>query len=281
MAGMVCALGVGAFAQAQAWAYDDGTVPFVVTPAEIVERMMRMGEIKPGDYVIDLGSGDGRIVIEAARRGARGLGVDIDPRLVAEATRNAREAGVGDRVRFEARDLFDTDLSPASVVTMYLLPEVNMKLRPRLLALEPGTRIISHDWNLGDWLPDERLEMRTPEKTVGMGGLSLVKLWVVPADASGSWRSEIPGHGGEWRFAITQRHQMLEAQALVAGRELVVRGSRLRGREIKLVVTGLVGARPWHQVFDGVIEGDRISGEVTISDGNNKRTLPWNATRVR
>ncbi|HEY3073982.1 MAG TPA: class I SAM-dependent methyltransferase, partial [Burkholderiales bacterium] len=154
-------------AQSQAWAWDDGTVPYVQTPAEIVERMMRMAEVRTGDFVIDLGSGDGRIVIEAAKRGARGLGVDLDPSLVKLATQNARQAGVAERARFETRDIFDTDLSAASVVTMYLLSDFNKKLLPRLAALKPGTRIVSHDGSIGDWPADETLEMRTPEKPVG------------------------------------------------------------------------------------------------------------------
>ena len=131
-----------AAAQPQAWAWDDGTVPYVQTPMEIVERMLRMAEVKKGDYVIDLGSGDGRIVIEAAKRGARGLGVDLDPNLVKHATENARQAGVGDLARFEVRDIFETDLSGASVVAFYLLPDFNAKLMPKLLKLKPGTRIV-------------------------------------------------------------------------------------------------------------------------------------------
>src|SRR6185503_7823851 len=172
-------------AQTQAWAWDDGTVPYVVTPMEIVERMLRMAEVKPGDTIIDLGSGDGRIVIEAAKRGARGLGVDLDPSLVRLATENARKAGVADRARFETRDIFETDLSGASVVAFYLLPDFNAKLLPRLLQLKPGTRIVSHDGGIGAWPPDEKLEMRAPEKTVGLGGMSKVELWIVPASAAG------------------------------------------------------------------------------------------------
>ena len=192
-------------AQPQAWGWDDGTVPYVNTPMEIVERMLRMAEVKSGDYVIDLGSGDGRIVIEAAKRGARGLGVDYDPRLVKAATGNARRAGVADRARFETRDIFDTDLSRASVITMYLLPDFNAKLLPRLLRLKPGTRIVSHDGGIGDWPADETLEMRTPEKPVGVGGTSKVELWIVPAELGGTWTSQLPQHGGAWRFQVAQR----------------------------------------------------------------------------
>ena len=137
--------GIAGAASAQAWAWDDGTVPFVVTPREIVERMLRMADVGKGDYLIDLGSSDDRIVIEAAKRGARGLGVDLDPNLVKHATDNARQAGVADRTRFEVRDIFETDLSAATVVAFYLLPDFNAKLLPRLLKLKPGTRIVSHD----------------------------------------------------------------------------------------------------------------------------------------
>jgi SAM-dependent methyltransferase len=268
-------------AQAQSWAWDDGTVPYVNTPMEVVDRMLRMAEVRAGDTVIDLGSGDGRIVIEAAKRGARGLGVDLEPSLVRLATRNAERAGVAERARFEVRDIFETDLSGASVITMYLLPEFNAKLLPRLIALKPGTRIVSHDGGIGDWPADETLEMRTPEKPVGMGGLSTVELWIVPADARGTWTSDIAQHGGRWRFDIGQRYQVLEVKALAGGRNLLVRNTRLRGEEIKLVVTGLVGERAWHHYFVGTLRGDRIDGEVTVSDGRTNLVFPWLAKRAR
>jgi SAM-dependent methyltransferase len=270
---------VSSAAIAQAWAWDDGTVPFVVTPAEIVERMLRMADVKPGDLLIDLGSGDGRIVIAAAKRGARGLGVDIDPSLVRLATENARGAGVAALARFETRDIFDTDLSGASVVAFYLLPEFNAKLLPRLLQLKPGTRIVSHDGGIGDWPPDERLEMRAPEKAVGVGGVSRVDLWIVPADAKGTWVSETPQHGGRWRFDIGQRFQELDIKVNAQGRDFLVRNSRLRGTEIKMVVTGIVGTRAWNHYFEGRIDANRITGQLSISDGNQRRTYPWTATR--
>jgi SAM-dependent methyltransferase len=266
-------------AGAQSWAWDDGTVPFVVTPREIVERMLRMAEVGKDDFLIDLGSGDGRIVIGAAQRGAQGLGVDIDPSLVRLATENAQKAGVAARARFEARDIFETDLSGASVVAFYLLPEFNAKLLPRLLALKPGTRIVSHDGGIGDWPPDERLEMRAPEKAVGVGGVSRVDLWIVPADARGRWLAEVPQHGGRWSFDIGQRFQELDVKVDGDGRDLFVRTSRLRGTEIKMVVTGIVGSRAWNHLFEGHVDGNRIAGRLTVSDGNQTRTYPWMATR--
>ena len=271
---------VSVHAQTQTWGWDDGTVPYVQTPMEIVERMLRMAEVKKGDHVIDLGSGDGRIVIEAAKRGATGLGVDLDDKLVQLATENAARAGVADKAKFRAMDLFDVDLSPATVVAFYLLPNFNEKLGPRLLKLKPGTRIVSHDGGIGDWPSDEKLQMRAPEKPVGVGGVSTVELWVVPADAAGTWSADIPGHGGTWRWRIQQKYQMLEIDTSAQGRDLLVRNSRLRGEEIKIVVTGIVNGRAWHHYFVGTLKGDRIAGEVTVSDGNGRKVFPWTAQRT-
>ena len=267
----------------QPWGWDDGTVPYVQTPSEIVERMLRMAEVRKGDYLIDLGSGDGRIVIEAAKRGARGMGVDYDGNLVQLATENAARAGVADRARFEKMDLFDADLSPASVVSMYLLPNFNEKLLPRLLRLKPGTRIVSHDGGIGDWPADETLEMRAPEKPVGVGGVSRVDLWIVPARAAGVWTSELPEHGGRWTFRIAQKYQMLDIDAGVAGgkQHMTIRNSRLRGEELKMVITGIVGTRSWHHWFVGAVRGDRIEGTVVVSDSTQQRSFPWIATRTR
>jgi len=270
-----------ASALSQAWAWDDGTVPYVQTPVEIVERMMRMAEVRAGDFVIDLGSGDGRLVIEAAKRGARGLGVDLDPGLVKLATQNAQAAGMADRARFEVRDIFETDLSRATVVTMYLLPDFNAKLQPRLLALKPGTRIVSHDGGIGDWPADETLTMRTPEKPVGVGGNSKIELWIVPADVRGTWSAQLAQHGGPWRFQIGQRYQMLEVDVRAEGRDLLVRNTRLRGEEVKLIVTGVVKNRAWHHYFVGTARRDAIESEVTVSDGNHKVVYPWLAKRAR
>jgi len=278
---LVFALSVSAYAQPQTWAWDDGTVPYVQTPMEIVERMLRMAEVKSGDHVIDLGSGDGRIIIEAAKRGATGFGVDLDPALVKLAGENAKAAGVANRAKFQVMDLFDVDLAPASVVAFYLLPNFNEKLLPKLLRLKPGTRIVSHDGGIGDWPPDERLEMRAPEKPVGVGGVSRVELWIVPADAKGVWTSDIPAHGGRWNFRVKQNFQVMDIDVAAQGKDLLVRNSRLRGEEIKVIVTGIINGRAWHHYFVGTLKEDRISGEVSVSDGNNKRSFPWTATRAR
>ncbi|MDB5873580.1 MAG: hypothetical protein JWQ07_3022 [Ramlibacter sp.] len=163
-------------------------VPFITSPDNVTLEMLTLAGVKREDHVIDLGSGDGRIVILAARRfGATGLGVEIDPSLVQRSIANARDAGVADRVEFRVQDLFTTDLSGATVITMYLLQEVNLQLRPRLLALKPGTRIVSHDWDMGDWKPDRTTVVPVPDKQVGREKSSKVHLWVVPARVEGLW----------------------------------------------------------------------------------------------
>jgi SAM-dependent methyltransferase len=197
----LAALPAGGAAQGQ-------DVPFITTPDSITVAMLTLAEVGPTDHVLDLGSGDGRIVITAARRfGARGVGVEIVPDLVLRSRAAATAAGVADRARFVEQDLFATDLSGASVITMYLLPEVNLQLRPRLLALAPGTRIVSHDWDLGDWAPDRTWVLATPEKPIGREKISRVHLWWVPAAASGLWC----GLGGQ-RLDLQQRFQRVEGR---------------------------------------------------------------------
>ena len=172
--------------------------------------MLRIAAVGPNDHVIDLGSGDGRIVILAAKRfNATGLGVEIVPDLVRQSIRDAEKAGVADRVAFREQDLFKTDLSPATVVTMYLLPEVNLQLRPALLSLKPGTRVVSHDWDMGDWMPDRTVVVPVPDKQVGLDKSSKVHLWVVPAKADGLWCGAGPLSGTSLRLA--QRYQEFEA----------------------------------------------------------------------
>ena len=279
---LVVACALASAASAQSWAWDDGTVPFVVSPPEVVDRMLRLAEPRAGELLVDLGSGDGRIVIEAAKRyGARGLGVDIDPSLVARANENARRAGVEALARFQVQDFFETDLRGVSVVTMYLLPEVNLKLMPRLLQdLKPGARVVSHDYEMGGWRPDETIELTVAEKMVGPTGRSRVHLWFVPADVRGTWRSELKEHGGSWEFRVEQIYQRLDIVARASGIEVAVRGTRLRGDEVKVVVSGNVNGKPWNHLFRGILKGDRIEGELLVSDGENNRTLPWTAIRT-
>ncbi|HYC37820.1 MAG TPA: methyltransferase domain-containing protein [Usitatibacter sp.] len=177
-------------------------VPFVVTPDNVTLAMLQLANVGPEDYVIDLGSGDGRIVITAARRfGARGLGIEIVPDLVAKSRENARAAGVATRALFREQDLFQTDLSPASVVTMYLLPEANLQLRPKILRLRPGTRIVSHDWDMAEWQPDRVITVPAPDKSVGVNKSSKLHLWIVPARFQGGWCGTGKAKGATLRLA--------------------------------------------------------------------------------
>jgi SAM-dependent methyltransferase len=217
-------------------AEDDLDVPYVPTPRRVVEAMLEMAEVGPDDYLIDLGSGDGRIAIMAAQRGARALGVDIDPDRVAEAALGAEVAGVESRARFRRQDLFDTPLREASVVTMYLLPEVNMRLRPRLLTeLRPGARILSHNFTLGDWRPDAEREMDA----------SHIYFWVVPAVAAGTWRMDMPG-GASHILVLEQRFQ--DVTGSLDGR--VLRDVGLSGRRLRFTVDLPGGARRFHAVVE-------------------------------
>ena len=224
----------GAAAQAQI----GEEVPFITSPDNVTLEMLRIAGVGPGDHLIDLGSGDGRIVITAARRfGASGLGVEIVPDLVQQSLRNARDAGVAQRVDFRVQDLFQTDLAPATVVTMYLLPEVNLQLRPALLALKPGTRIVSHDWDLGDWKPDQTTTVPVPDKKVGLEKSSRIHLWVVPAKVEGLWCA--PGASLALRQAYQEvsvagsamRGRVRGDRLELGGRQYVLAGDTLRGTE--------------------------------------------------
>ncbi len=198
-------------------------IPFVVTPDNVTLAMLELARVGPQDFVLDLGSGDGRIVILAARRfGARGLGVEIVPELVERSRRNAIVAGVADRARFAQQDLFKTDLSVATVITMYLLQDVNLQLRPSLLALQPGTRIVSHDWDLGDWRPDRSISVDAPDKPVGLDKRSRLHLWVVPAQAAGTWCGS--GAQANMRLRLAQRYQLFDATLSIGGTTQLLAG---------------------------------------------------------
>ena len=228
-------------------------VPFVTSPDNVTLEMLRSAAVRAGDHVIDLGSGDGRIVILAARRfGATGLGVEIVPELVQRSIRNARDAGVADKVEFRLQDLFKTDLSKATVVTMYLLTEVNMQLRPSLLALRAGTRVVSHDWDMGDWKPDRTTVVAVPDKQVGLEKSSKVHLWVVPAHVDGTWCGSGLLRGTQ--LNLTQKHQEFEGT--------LVRGDRTRN-------------------VDGTIEGTTLRTSAASSGRAGELVLELQGDRLR
>ena len=204
-------------------------VPFVVTPDNVTLAMLELAKVGPDDYVIDLGSGDGRIVILAAKKfGARGLGVEIVSDLVKKSRESAKKAGVEKRAEFREQDLFRTDLARATVVTMYLLPDVNLQLRPSILGLRPGTRIVSHDWDMADWKPDRTITVAAPDKTIGLEKSSKVHYWVVPARVEGTWCGTSATLGAT-RLELKQHFQEFAGFAAYGKSARDVRG-RVSGR---------------------------------------------------
>lgn len=260
--------------------------PFVVTLPTVVDTMLKMGRVNANDYLIDLGSGDGRIVIAAAKQhGARGYGVELDPNLVHTARREAQRQGVADRVSFEAENLFNIDISKATVITMYIGESVNLRLRPTLLKLKPGTRIVSHDFDLGNWPPDEKVTIPVPNKPYGPPR-SDIMLWVVPADFSGawSWKLSVAGVEASYETRFEQKFQALDAKGAIASRQAVIGNPQIRGDTIRFVMGAEVAGKATWREFEGRISGDTITGTTTALADADKAivqgtTVPWRATR--
>lgn len=235
-------------------------VPFVPTPEEVVERMLKVANVQPSDYVIDLGSGDGRIAIAAVRDfGARGaLGIDIDPDRISEARANAEQANVDDRVKFQNQDLFETDFTKATVLTMYLLPDVNLKLRPKVLNLTPGTRVVSHAFHMGDWESDayERIGTRS------------VYLWIVPANVDGQW--DISGPNGNVSITLEQAFQNVQGSAQSKGQDAMPVNGQLRGADIHFSV----GNGDTAQKYVG-----RVRGDTMVAVAETGAVQGWRASR--
>lgn len=278
--GALCLGGAGmAWAQGAAEGQGEARVteetPYVQSPKIVVDTMLQMAGVHSGDFLIDLGSGDGRIVITAAKEfKARGFGVDYDQRLVSLANANARKAGVSDRANFFEQNIFKTDLGGASVVTMYLLPEYNAVLKPRLLALRPGTRIVSHDYGIDDWEPDASRKIPVPEKKVGLEKASTILFWVVPAKVAGHWRTSVRTAGGvvDLDLHISQRNQHFEGKAMLRGQELAIERPLLKGDYISFRVQD--GSDTL--LFNGRVSNSRISG-TTIRGSEHTR---WRALRT-
>jgi hypothetical protein len=278
MAAALAAAGPSASAQKGA-----GDVVYVPTPQMVVDTMLRMAQVGPGDYLIDLGSGDGRVVIAAARSGARALGVDLDRYLLDVANDAAKRAGVADRVTFREQNLFETDLAGATVITTYLLPEMNLKLRPKILALKPGTRVVAHDYHMGDWLPDQRETLEVPGKKVGLEGISYVYLWHVPGEVAGKWRTEIQvvGRPTPFEFELGQRFQVVTGRATaIAGRPTRLQTPRLRSDALSFTVELGPARPPVRYEFQGRVAGDELSGTAQLWENNVRRDMTFAARRV-
>ncbi len=248
-------------------------VPYVPTPYVTVDEMLRLARVTDKDFIIDLGSGDGRTVITAARKfGARGLGVDLDRTLVIQSEESARQAGVSDRVRFLEQDLFKTDLTQATVITMYLLPAVNLRLRPLLLNLRPGTRIVSHDFDLGDWQPDGKTTIRKN-----------VFLWIVPAKVAGRWqaRLQFPPIERVVDLELKQQFQQVAVIARLNGVPVQAWEANLTAERLRFVLVDTTDRENEASLyFDGRVMGDSIEGEVTRGVGAARSTMKWRAVRA-
>jgi hypothetical protein len=251
----------GAFAQTQEYQPEVGQagkdVVWVPTEQDLVEKMLDMAKVTPNDFVIDLGSGDGRTVITAAKRGARAMGIEYNPDMVELSIRNAAKAGVSDKATFVKADIFESDFSKATLITLFLLPDLNLKLRPKILDLKPGTRIVSNSFTMGDWEADGTV-------TIESGCTSWCKayFWIVPAKVEATWR--LP----EGELSISQKFQKITG-SLKSGEKGSPITGKLTGDQISFTAGGAV--------YSGQVKGDTISG--TVKSGSNNSN--WQATRIK
>jgi hypothetical protein len=259
---------------------EDTDTPYVPTPADVVDRMLQLAGIGKSDYLIDIGSGDGRIVLTAVSKfGARGHGIEIDSRLVERSRQSAKRLGIADRARFLTQDLFESDFSKATVISVYLLPKVMQLLTPKLAALRPGTRIVSHDYAmLADWQPDMTLRMYVPDKPVGRDRTSTLMLWTVPAQVAGRWSFDLPKAqgGGRVEVAVAQSYQMLTGKATLNGQPLDVAGLRIDGDRLRFALEPSGRAERFRHEFDGVVKGDSVAGSASF---NVRTDTPATAVR--
>ena len=260
-----------------------GDVVYVPTPQVVVDEMLNMAKIGPKDFLIDLGSGDGRIVITAATKyGAQGFGVDLDTYLLRLARESAKKAGVTERAKFVEQNLFETDLARATVISSYLLPEMNLKLRPKILALKPGTRVVAHDYHMGDWYPDAQKDIPVPEKVVGTPGVSYIYLWVVPEKVAGKWTAQVNVSGKDmpYEIAFDQFFQMLDGTVRSGADSAQLRGRITNGDQITFTTQSKGSPGNQRHEFTGRITGDTIAGTVRIGEGAAAKLAIWNATLV-
>jgi precorrin-6B methylase 2 len=257
---------INASLQAQEQTKSNGFIPqvgqagkdvvWVPTPNELVNKMLEIAEVTPNDFVIDLGSGDGRTVIAAAKLGARSIGIEYNPDMVELSTKNAKDAGVSEKTKFIKTDLFEYDLSDATVITMFLLPEINLKLRPKLLALKPGTRIVSNTFTMGEWDPDFEVSSDN-----SMESWNTALMWIVPAKVEGTWKLE----GGE--LTIQQTYQMISGTFKKNNNISNITDGRLKGDTITFRYNG--------STYTGKVNGTKtMTGTVTTTSAKRD----WVAT---
>ena len=254
------AIATNACAQAQDYQPQVGQegkdVVWVPTPQALVDKMLDMAKVTPKDYVIDLGSGDGRTVITAAKRGIRAHGIEYNPDMVELSKRNAAKEGVSDKATFAKADLFESDFSEATVITMFLLPEINLRLRPKILDLKPGTRIVSNSFTMGEWNADETAT------AAGCSNWCTAYLWIVPAKAEGTW--QLP----QGELTLKQEFQMISGALRSGGKTTPITNGKLNGDQISFSAGGAQ--------YTGRVNDNRIEGNVRSGGSNGK----WTATRT-
>ncbi len=244
-------------------------VPFVPTPLQVVEEMFRLAELKEGDVLLDLGCGDGRIPINAAvQYGIKAYGVDLNPERIRESIRNAHIAGVDNLVEFYEQDLFETDLTDATVITMYLLPSVNLRLRPKILTyVKPGTRIVSHDFNMNEWIPDKDSMIFLEDES------HTVYYWMVPANVTGEWALKIKEYPLDITIRFDQVFQFAQGNVVTEEEGWKVLKEKLKGDEFFFKLES-----PEHiWIFNGKVKENVMRGEAEI-DGSGKK-IAWEAVR--
>ena len=248
--------------------------PYVPSPQSVVTDMLKLADVSERDFVIDLGSGDGRIVLTAAKVfGARGFGVEIQDKLVKLSNEAAQREGIADRVKFITQDLFKTDISQATVLTMYLLPNTVNMLKDKLLSeLRPGTRVLSHDYPLAGWVPEKYVQMDLEDK-VAISGVTttLIYLYVVPAKVAGGWSAKVPASvsKGPVRLDLKQQVTRVSGSARLDGKEVALEDVKLKGDQISFRLAGLRGT------FSGTVKDNAISGTF---DGAGARSS-WTASK--
>lgn len=260
--------------------------PYVPTPQAIVDRMLQMAQVGPKDLVVDLGSGDGRLVRTAAKvYGASGFGVDIDAELVERSNAAAKREGIANRVSFIQQDVFKADVRKATVVTLYVLPEMMVNLRPKLLSeLRPGTRIVSHDYHFREWMPDNRDTFDVPEKKEAVGfSHASVYLWIVPATVGGRWRLDVPGAklGEAVTLELNQLFQNVNGQVRVGARSADIANLKLRADAIEFALDATAQPKGVRHVFRGRVNGDTMEGHVDWGTNASAKRYEWKATRIQ
>jgi len=274
----------------QQWPQKPPEVPYVPTPEKVVEEMLKMADVGKDDVLYDLGCGDGRIVITAAlTKGCRGVGIDIDPQRIKESRQNAIDAGVEDKVEFLLQDLFETDISKASVVTLYLLSSVNLRLRPILFRdLKPGTRVVSHDFTMDDWKTHEsiEIEVETPANenfyTESYWDRHNVYFWIIPANVTGTWNWTMDAGSKKKDYALEldQNFQEIEGKALEGSKSipLTIPDGHIIGDNLKFILERKVGRQTERLHFEGTVKGHIMEGSVTI-EGQSGSSKKWKARR--